>query len=119
MRGSSSVPVPVIGGITFGALSSSRMGLGFACGVAKRGGQAYCWGIGGEGELGNGSSTPGVDFDTPVPVLGDLNFSITSTGVFHACGLAKGGAVYCWGNNSNGELGDERAGLLLGEQCCR
>lgn len=112
-RGTTTVPVAVVGGITFSMLSSSRMGLGFACGVAK-GGQAYCWGIDGEGELGNGSSTPGVDFDTPVPVQGGITFSSTSAGAFHACGLARGGALYCWGNNSNGELGLGFTGSTFG-----
>jgi alpha-tubulin suppressor-like RCC1 family protein len=102
--GSTTVPVPVSGGITFTALSSSRFGLGFTCGIAK-GGNGYCWGIAGEGELGNGSSTPGVDFNVPVPVSGGLTFSSISAGSLHACGLTKGGEVYCWGNNTNGELG--------------
>jgi alpha-tubulin suppressor-like RCC1 family protein len=102
--GSTTVPVPVSGGLTFTTLASARVGLGFSCGTT-RAGQAYCWGIDGEGELGNGSSTPGVDFEIPVPVSGNLKLTHVTTGGFHTCGLTKAGQVYCWGNNSSGELG--------------
>lgn len=103
-RGSSTVPVAVSGGHTFSPLATSRLGFGFSCGVTK-GRETYCWGIGGEGQLGNGSSTPGIDFDTPVQVLGGLTFAAVSPGEFHSCGITKAGQAYCWGDNSNGQLG--------------
>ena len=36
-----------------------------------------------------------------------MTADITSLGIggFHGCGI-KNGDVYCWGNNSGGELGD-------------
>src|SRR5438034_2880432 len=35
-----------------------------------------------------------------------LAFAAVSTGFEHTCGLAAAGALYCWGANSFGKLGD-------------
>jgi alpha-tubulin suppressor-like RCC1 family protein len=35
-----------------------------------------------------------------------VSFAAVSGGTWHSCGLAVGGAAYCWGNNPDGELGD-------------
>jgi alpha-tubulin suppressor-like RCC1 family protein len=60
-----------------------------------------CWGWGSEalGQYEFDDSTPGV-------VVGDLVFQSVTVGFSHACGLVKGGDVYCWGNNRYGQLGD-------------
>lgn len=49
---SSSVPVAVTGGLTFRTLSTGNY---HACGMAG-GSVAYCWGDGGQGQVGNGSN---------------------------------------------------------------
>jgi alpha-tubulin suppressor-like RCC1 family protein len=41
----------------------------------------------------------------PIP-SGSLVFSALSTGSKHTCGLATGGAAYCWGFNYDGQLGN-------------
>jgi alpha-tubulin suppressor-like RCC1 family protein len=41
-----------------------------------------------------------------VAVSGGLTFTSISAGRFHTCGVATGGAAYCWGANDVGELGD-------------
>ncbi len=56
------VPVLVVGGLSFLSLSS---GGGHTCGVTAGG--AYCWGANGNGQLGNGTTT---DSGVPVKIAG-------------------------------------------------
>jgi len=48
-------PVPVSGGLAFAAVTTHALSL-HTCGVTT-GGAAYCWGAGGSGKLGNGTTT--------------------------------------------------------------
>ncbi len=81
----------------------------FACGLGARTGTVYCWGGNGSGQLGVGSV--GLNAFTPAPIAapGGVSFSTVSAGGFHACAVATTGSVYCWGSNSNGQLGDGTA----------
>lgn len=99
-----SSPVPVEGGLTFQAMSA---GPSQSCGLTTSA-AAYCWGANYYGELGNGASVNGSTqrVSHPVPVAGGLTFQSISAGGYHTCGLTTAGAVYCWGNNTYGELGD-------------
>jgi len=100
----SSLPLAVAGGHTFVSLTVAENS---TCGVAA-GGAAYCWGDGTFGALGTGTTTQAT---TPTAVSGTQSYvSVTSGISFHVCGLTTGGAVYCWGYNDNGELGDASAG---------
>lgn len=56
-------PIAVTGGLTFSALS---VGLGHTCTVTVAS-VAYCWGLNGRGQLGNGTTT---DSSVPVKVAG-------------------------------------------------
>src|SRR3989442_9345930 len=42
----------------------------------------------------------------PIAPPAPLNFIVVSAGGFKACGVAQGGAAYCWGGNPYGELGN-------------
>jgi alpha-tubulin suppressor-like RCC1 family protein len=93
--------VPVSGGISFASVSA---GFRHTCGLA-RDGRAYCWGRSNEGQLGVGS-TDGSEKSTPLLVSGGLTFSSISVGFGYTCGVTTTGQGYCWGNNSEGELGN-------------
>jgi alpha-tubulin suppressor-like RCC1 family protein len=66
-------------------------------------GAAFCWGANWGGQLGNGSTIdPGL---LPVPVSGAHTFTALAAGSGHTCALTGDGAVYCWGDNTYGQLG--------------
>lgn len=68
------------------------------------GGQAWCWGSNGNGQVGNGNTTTPVS--TPVQVTAVAQRAVAA-GAFHTCAASTAnGAVNCWGNNSSGQLGN-------------
>lgn len=72
----------------------------------------YCWGLNTEGQLGNGTftnSTIPVAVQT-AGVLSGKTIKQVVTGRNHTCVIASDNLVYCWGYNSNGELGNGIAG---------
>jgi GT2 family glycosyltransferase len=94
------IPVPVAGGHQFRVLTA---GWQHTCGLTADG-TPYCWGGNRQGELGalftsSGSATPAL-------VTGGYRFSSLSAGTAHTCGVTPGGAVYCWGANTWGQLGN-------------
>ena len=113
---SSAAPVDVTG--LTGAVTVTA-GDGFSCAL-KTDTTVWCWGEGNDGQLGNGQRGAGVQSTSPVQVLdsapnpngfGDPLSGITavSAGVTHVCAV-KGGAgnpaVWCWGTDVLGELGN-------------
>lgn len=95
-------PTAVAGGLRFASLRAMSW---HTCGVTTAG-AAYCWGQNLYGQLGDGTQ---IYRYTPVAVQGGLTFAALSSasGGDHTCGVtASGGAAYCWGENSSGELGD-------------
>jgi alpha-tubulin suppressor-like RCC1 family protein len=92
-------PVPAAGTLELRSLRSAGA---TTCGLTTAG-QAYCFGLNANGQLGTGSysSSP-----TPQPVSGGHTFQSLDTGWYHTCGATTEGEAYCWGYNWDGELGD-------------
>jgi alpha-tubulin suppressor-like RCC1 family protein len=95
-------PEEVLGGRSFSVVSAGGV---HACGLVANG-EAWCWGLPASGQLGNG-----VSGETPVPVPDSVRgghvFEEISAGTDHTCGVLSGSTdAYCWGQNTNGELGD-------------
>jgi alpha-tubulin suppressor-like RCC1 family protein len=95
------VPVLVEGSHRFKQLVASQW---HSCALDDAG-AAFCWGRGDGGQLGDGKRT---DSHEPVPVAGGLKFTaLAATPASNAtCGLTSAGAAWCWGGNSNGNLGN-------------
>lgn len=73
------------------------------CGLRKAG-ELYCWGDNEYGHVGDGSME--VSRNAPSRVGTESDWVTVAVGVTHACGIRKGGIMYCWGDNYMGQLGD-------------
>lgn len=97
----SSVPVTVTG--LNSPMASVVAGDDFTCALTRTGG-AKCWGFGVYGILGNDSNSSST---TPVNVVGlGSGVAALGAGYFHVCALLIGGALRCWGDNTDGAVGD-------------
>jgi len=89
-------------GVTWASISAGGL---HTCAIRTGGAEAYCWGSGLNGKLGDDQST-----NRPGPSLVANPMGVTwasiGTGDRHTCGLTTGGTVYCWGFADNGRLGD-------------
>ena len=93
---------------TFTTISA---GVGHSCATTPV--TTYCWGNNDSGQLGDGSAEIRT---APVPVAlpPGVSFTAVSAGSHHTCGLTAAGAIYCWGLNDRGQLGDgTTAGKLV------
>ncbi|MFO1135425.1 MAG: hypothetical protein U1E30_09605 [Rhodoblastus sp.] len=82
-------------------------GQAHTCAMTADGG-VYCWGYNFYGQLGDGTSfqrNAPVAVSTSGALAGKKVVQITA-GVYHTCALTSDGKAYCWGDNSNGALGD-------------
>ncbi len=72
----------------------------------KKGGGLWCWGRNVFGNLGDTTTVTKV---APVATVGALTWSRIALGRTHTCGIASSGGqngLYCWGWDTNGELGN-------------
>lgn len=85
-------------------------GRGTSCAI-RYNGEGYCWGRGVEGNLGNGANT---DSSIPVPIAnitdGWVKIDISNNLREQSCGITRTGLAYCWGEETNGSLGNGATG---------
>jgi len=98
----SGVPVKVMTSLN----NRGVVGAGTAATCAMDGGEwLHCWGLGTQGQIGDGNNT--TVLGTTVKVVGDkLWMRAMSTFGQTPCMVQKDGRVYCWGSNSIGQVGD-------------
>jgi alpha-tubulin suppressor-like RCC1 family protein len=89
-------PIAVRAGADYAMVSAGEW---HTCGV--KAGQVYCWG-------GNNNFQTGIPgaarYDVPTDVM--LGGISVAAGYTHTCAIASLGAMRCWGQNAEGQLGD-------------
>ena len=93
-----------LAGLTIKQISAGKY---HTCAIASDN-NGYCWGYGGDGRLGTGSTG---ETNTPLAVirtgvLAGRTLKQISAGGNHTCAIADNDEAYCWGNNNYGELGN-------------
>lgn len=99
-RSDSVVPVPVSGGQAFVQLAVSLWS-GVSCGITAAG-EAWCWGLGFPGSAGPATSAEPQRWAS----ASGLRIRELALGEAHACARDDTDALWCWGRNSFGELGN-------------
>ncbi|HSW59626.1 MAG TPA: hypothetical protein VLJ60_02440 [bacterium] len=78
-------------------------------------GEVFCWGLNDRGQLGDGEGGDGANVSerpsvsrVPVKIKAEeIKFADVSAGYNHTCLLSDKGKIYCFGDNSKGQLGDK------------
>ena len=97
---SRNVPTVVVGSEHYDSIAAGGQ---HTCAVAS--GRVFCWGEDSYGQLGDGRFV-GTPVLAPVAVSSDLLFTSVSAGTDHTCAITTDAALYCWGRNDSGQLGD-------------
>jgi alpha-tubulin suppressor-like RCC1 family protein len=104
-QGGISIPLQVAG-----AWNSISAGMAHTCGILSDL-SLWCWGDNSSGQLGDGSE---ISSSAPVAVVvSGQAWTSVAAGSAHTCALATDGTLWCWGDNSDGQLGTGSGGLQL------
>src|SRR5690348_13164703 len=103
-------PHPISTSLRFTSLVA---GAGNTCGFATDN-TIYCWGSNASGQLGPATTdlcggTPCSVAPIALPSQPKLRMLALGSGG-HLCGLTADGSAYCWGSNTNGQLGIDTVG---------
>ncbi len=97
----SHTPVDVVG--LSSGVQTVAVGSNHSCAIMTTGG-VQCWGANYGGQLGDGGTT---DRHTPTQATGlSSGVNAIAAGDRHTCALLDGGAVKCWGDSPDGQVGD-------------
>ncbi|MBA3465564.1 MAG: hypothetical protein H0T46_36875 [Deltaproteobacteria bacterium] len=91
-------------------VTALNMGYEVTCAVRGASGNVWCWGRGGDGQLGTGG-TPMAETPVPVRVVMQNGMPLANIvqvdgGYGHMCGRDTNNEVWCWGRNGSGQLGN-------------
>jgi alpha-tubulin suppressor-like RCC1 family protein len=100
---------PPSGPVTWATVSS---GGNHTCALTTAG-AAYCWGVSWSGQLGLGDPAGYQTMPAPVadPATGPVTWLDVDAGNSHTCGITDTTVTYCWGSNSEGQVGDGTSGV--------
>lgn len=86
------------------AIRSLHSGESFTCALRDDTGAIFCWGDNSKAQLGLGGAL--VADQEPVAIAGFSGAAVVmETGSRHVCAINETGEVFCWGDNSDQQLG--------------
>jgi alpha-tubulin suppressor-like RCC1 family protein len=98
------IPLAAGSGVNGGTLRLHGVSAGYthACGIDNTL-SVWCWGRNNYGETG--SPTLGTNVFTAVKVSAPVTLTAVAVGQDHTCAIGSDNNLWCWGNNSDGQLG--------------